>query len=75
MGQLSVSEKYAIGAAILLLLVAVVNDAIITLVVSAIGLVAGLLLARTASLQRSGLVAVVGFAVAAVLGVAMLLRQ
>jgi hypothetical protein len=75
MGQLSVSEKYAIGAAILLLLVALVNNAIMTLVISGVGLVVGLLVARTTSLQRAGLVAFVGFAVAAVLGVAMLLRR
>jgi hypothetical protein len=75
MDRLSGSEKYAIAAAILLLFVAMLNNAVVTLAVSVFGLVAGLLVARTTSLHRAGLVGLVGFGIAAVVGLAMLLQR
>ena len=75
MERLSLSEKYAAGAAVLLLLVAFLNNAVITLVIGGLGFVAGLLVARTAKPGRAALVALVGFAVAAALGTVTLLQR
>ena len=75
MERLSLSEKYAAGAAVLLLLVAVLNNAIVTLVIGVLGFVAGLLVARTTKPGRAAMVALVGFAVVAALGAVTLLQR
>jgi hypothetical protein len=75
MGDLSLSEKYAVAAALLLLGLVLINNAYLTLGVSSVGLVAGVLVARRDTSKRSSLVALVGFAVAAVLAAFVLLRS
>ncbi len=75
MARLSLSEKYAAGAAVLLLLVAFLNNAIATLVIGVLGFVAGLLVARTSKSGRAAMVGLVGFAVAAALGAVTLLQR
>ena len=84
MGKPSLSELYAIAAAILLLLLALVNAPWLMLGVSIVGLAAGLILARKpapesqqavlGSLRRAGVVALVGFAVALVFSIIILVR-
>jgi hypothetical protein len=83
-GKLSLSELYAIAAVLLLLLLALVNDPWLMLGVSIVGLSAGLILARKpapegqqavlGSLRRAGVVALIGFAVALVFSIIILIR-
>jgi type IV secretory pathway VirB3-like protein len=74
MPNLSLSEKYAIGAALALLVVVIVDNPWLTLIVSVLGLVAGLLVARQGSMRRAAVVALVAFAVSLALGLFTLLR-
>jgi hypothetical protein len=84
MKKLSLSEIYALAAAILLLLLALVNNAWLMLGVSILGLVAGLIIARKpaaegqegmlGSLRRAGVFGLVGFAVAIVFAVILLIH-
>ncbi len=69
MANLTLSEKYAIGAVIGLLLVTVVNSAVVMLVVSAIGIAAGIWVMRQGEVRRVAFVALAGFAIAAVFAV------
>jgi hypothetical protein len=74
MANLSLSEKYAIGAALALLVLVLLNNPLIMLVVSAVGIAVGLLVARQGSLRRAAMVALVAFAVSLVFGLVALLR-
>jgi hypothetical protein len=94
MNKLSLSELYAAAAAILLLLLAFLNNAWLMLVVSSVGLVAGLIISRKptppahtaepgraegqegmfGSLRRAAVFGLVGFAVAIVFAVYILIR-
>ena len=84
MGKLSPSEIYATAAALALLMLALVNNAWLMLGVSIVGIAAGLILARKpapegqqamlGSLRRAGVFALVGFAVALVFSVIILIR-
>lgn len=84
MNKLSLSELYAAAAAILLLLLALVNDAWLMLVVSIVGVVAGLIIARKpvpegqermlGSLRRAGVFGLVGFAVALAFAIVIIIR-
>ena len=84
MNKLSLSELYAAAAAVLLLLLALVNNAWLMLIVSSVGLVAGLIISRKpaaegqegmfGSLRRAAVVGLVGFAVAIVFSVYILIR-
>ncbi|MCX6029794.1 MAG: hypothetical protein NT169_10890 [Chloroflexi bacterium] len=69
------SEKYALAAAIALLFLVILDNAVVMFVVALAGLVAGLLIAWRASLKRAGVVALAGFAVAIVFAVFVLLRH
>jgi hypothetical protein len=83
--KLSLSEIYAAAAAILLLLLALVNNAWLMLVVSSVGLVAGLIISRRpaaegqegvfGSLRRAAVFGLLGFAVAIAFAVIILLRE
>jgi len=96
MKKLSLSELYAAAAAILLLILALVNNAWLMLGVSIVGFVAGLIIARKpappappsgpegqaesqegmlGSLRRAGVFGLVGFAVAIVFAVIILIRR
>lgn len=74
MPNTSLSDKYAIAAAIGLLLMVLFENAVLMLVVSLAGLIAGLWIARAGSVRRVVIVAMVAFAVAAAFAVIMLLR-
>ena len=69
------SERYAITAAIGLLLLVALNDPVVMLVVSGLGLAAGLIVAWKSDLRRAGVIALAAFAVAGALGIMTLLRR
>ncbi len=72
MGNLTLSEKYGIAAAIALAIVAFINNTILMLVVSAIGILAGVWVLRRGEVRRVGYVAFAGFAIAGVFAVMQL---
>lgn len=72
MGNLTLSEKYGIGAAIALGIVVVLNNPVVMLVVSIAGVLAGLWVLRRGEARRVGYVAFAGFAIAAVFAVVAL---
>ncbi len=74
MRQLAASDKYAIAAAIGILFLMLFDNAVVMLVVSVLGLVGGLWVARSGEMRRAAIVALVAFAVAAVLAIFTLLR-
>jgi hypothetical protein len=83
--KLSLSEIYAVAAAVLLLLVAIINDPWLMLVVSIAGLAAGLIISRQpaadgqegmlGSLRRAAVFGLLGFAVAIVFAIIILIRR
>lgn len=72
--EISPVEWYTAVAAIALLGLALLNNANVTLVVSALGIIGGLLLLWRSPLKRGGIFAFVGFVIAAALAVFTLLR-
>jgi hypothetical protein len=82
--KLSPSEIYAVAAAILLFLLAYLNNAWLMLIVGGGGLAAGLILSRRpaaegqegmfGSLRRAAVVGLIGFAAAVAFAVIILLR-
>jgi hypothetical protein len=72
--KLSTSQIYAIGAAALLAVVVIVNQPRLTIIASAVGLVAGAFVLRRGNVQRVAMVAMAGFAAALVIGVFGLLQ-
>ena len=72
--KLSASQIYAIGAAALLAVVVIVNQPRLTIIASAVGLVAGAFVLRRGNVQRVAMVAMAGFAAALVIGVFGLLQ-
>ena len=74
MSALSLPERYAILAALALLLLVLVDNAILMAVVSAAGLVGGLWVLRRGDLRRVAVVATVAFAVTLVFALVSLVR-
>ena len=74
MSKLTPSEWYGVAAAVGILLMAMVNSAIVMLVVSLAGLIAGLWLFRRGEARRVAFVAFAGFAIAAVFAVIGLIQ-
>jgi hypothetical protein len=84
LSKLSPSEIYAAAATIVLLLLAIVNNAWLMLGASIVGLAAGLILAlrpapegrqaMLGSLRRAGVFALIGFAVVLVFAIIVLMR-
>jgi hypothetical protein len=72
--KVSASQIYAIGAVALLAVVVIVNQPRLTIIASAVGLVAGTFVLRRGDVRRVAMVAMVGFAAALVMGVFGLLR-
>jgi hypothetical protein len=70
----SLSQLYAIGAALLLIVIILVNQPLVTIVLSAVGLIAGAWVARRGMMRRAAVFAVVGLVVAFALAVFELLR-
>ena len=74
MRNLTVSQIYAIGAAALLIVVVLVNRPQVTVVVSAVGLAAGVFVLRRGDVRRVAMIAMAGFVAAIVIAVFDLLR-
>lgn len=74
MQSLTLSDKYALAAALALLLLVLFDNAVLMLAVSAIGLFAGIWVARRGEIRRVAWVAMVAFAVALAFAVVSLLR-
>jgi hypothetical protein len=72
--KLSTSQIYAIGAVVLLAVVVIVNQPRLTIIASAVGLVAGAFVLRRGDVRRVAMVAMAGLAAALVMGVFELLR-
>jgi hypothetical protein len=72
--KLSASQIYAISAVALLAVVVIVNQPRLTIIASAVGLVAGAFVLRRGDVRRVAMVAMVGFAAALAMGVFGLLR-
>jgi len=74
MRNLSPSRIYAIGTVLLLIVAILVNQPSVTLIISALGLVAGALVLRRGDAPRVAMVAMAGFGAAAVMGAIGLFR-
>ena len=74
MANLTLSDKYGIAAAIGMMLIVLINSAVIMLVVSVIGIIAGLWVVRHSGVRRVAYVAFAGFAIAAAFAVYGLVR-
>jgi hypothetical protein len=67
--NLTPSDKYGFAAAVGILLMAVLNNALVMLILSLAGLIAGFWLFRRGEVRRVAFVAFAGFAIAAVFAV------
>jgi hypothetical protein len=74
MAKLTLSDKYALAATLALIIMLVVNNPVVMLALSAIGIVAGVWVFRQGEVRRSGYLALVGLVVAAVVAVFSLVR-
>ncbi len=74
MQNMTPSEKYGIAAALGLLVMVMINNALLMLVLSVIGLVAGFWIIRLGEVRRVAFVAFAAFAIAAVFAVIGLVR-
>jgi hypothetical protein len=74
MRNLSLSQIYAIGTVLLLTVAILVNQPLVTLIISALGLVAGALVLRRGEVRRVAMVAMAGFGAAAVMSALGLFR-
>lgn len=70
----TVSQIYAVGAVVLLAAVVLVNQPVLTIIASAVGLAAGVLVLRRGGGQRVTMVAVAGFVAAIVIAAVGLLQ-
>jgi uncharacterized membrane protein YozB (DUF420 family) len=70
----SFSHNYPVGAIVLLAVAVLVNQPVVTIVISVIGLVAGVWVLRQGNVQRVTAVAMVGFVAALGMAVFSLLR-
>jgi hypothetical protein len=74
MGNLTLSEKYGIAAALGLMIMVAINNPLVMLVISVIGIVAGFWVVRAGEVRRVAFVAFAGFVIAAVFAVTSLVR-
>ena len=74
MSKLTPSEIYGVVAAVAILLMALLNSAVVMLVLSLAGLIAGFWIFRRGEARRVAFVAFVGFAIAAVFAVIGLIQ-
>jgi hypothetical protein len=72
--SLSISDKYAIAAAVALLFLVLFDNAVVMLIVSAVGLFAGVLVIRQPETRRVAWVATAAFAISLAFAVATLIR-
>jgi hypothetical protein len=66
---MSPSEWYTMIAAVVLLGLALLNNLWVTLIVSVVGMIAGIVLVARGPLKRGGMIAFVGFVVAGALAI------
>jgi hypothetical protein len=74
MRNLALSQIYAIGAVLLLVVAILVNQPRVTIIISAVGLAAGTVVLRRGDVRRVALVAMAGFVAAIVISVFGLLQ-
>lgn len=74
MKNLSLSEKYALAAVILLAVMIGVNRPFVTISLAVVGLAAGIWVARRGQLRRAAILALVGFALSLLFAAVALLR-
>ncbi|MCX7706408.1 MAG: hypothetical protein N2204_00170 [Anaerolineae bacterium] len=74
MPALSLSERYAILAALALLFLVLLDNAVVMAAVSVVGLTVGLWVLRRGDIRRVAVVATVAFALALVFALVALLR-
>jgi len=72
--NLSLSQIYAIGAVLLLVVAIVVNQPRVTVIISAVGLAAGALVLLRGDVRRVAMVALAGFGAALIMSVFKLLQ-
>ncbi len=75
MRNLSLSQIYAFGAVLLLVVAIVVNQPRVTIIISAVGLAAGALVLGRGNVRRVVMVAMIGFVAAIAMAVFGLLRH
>jgi hypothetical protein len=71
----TLSQNYPIGAIVLLAVAVLVNQPVLTIVISVIGLAAGVWVLRQGNVQRASAVAMVGFIAALAMAAFSLLRS
>jgi hypothetical protein len=71
---MSPSEWYTMMAAVVLLGLALLNNFGVTLIVSVVGVIAGIVLVARGPLKRGGMIAFVGFVIAGALAIFNLMR-
>ncbi len=74
MQSLTPSDKYAVAASIALLILVLFDNAILMLVVSVLGLLAGIWVVRQGEMRRVAWVAAAAFAIALAFALVTLLR-
>jgi uncharacterized membrane protein YozB (DUF420 family) len=74
LSNLTPSDKYGIAATIALILMVVIDNAVVMLVLSLAGLVAGFWIVRRGEVRRVAFIAFAAFAIAAVFAVIGLVR-
>lgn len=74
MSSLSLSDKYAIAAALGLLLLVLFDNALLMLIVSVAGLIGGIWILRRGQPRRVAYIAAAGFAITLALAVFTLVR-
>ncbi len=74
MGNLTLSDKYGMGAALGLLVMVLIDNPIVMLVVSVIGILAGFFVVRQGEVRRVGFVAFAAFVIAGAFAVFTLVR-
>jgi hypothetical protein len=68
-GNLTLSEKYGMAAVVALMIMVAINSALLMLVLSVVGIIAGFWVLRRGEVRRVAFVAFGGFAIAAVFAV------
>jgi hypothetical protein len=71
---MSLSEWYAVAAAVALATFILLNSPWVTLIGSALGVIAGIVLVARGPLKRGGMFALVGFVIAGALAIFSLMR-
>jgi hypothetical protein len=74
MGNLTLSDKYGIGAALGLLVMVLIDNPIVMLVISAVGIIAGFFVVSRGAVRRVGFLAFAAFVITGAFAIYMLVR-